>query len=78
VQVHYGLHLSCMTKTKIEHFEYIDISDIKICFYSLVYDNYDFLAKNEEIVEEAAEDFMSCYFINYNLMTVDMIFLNIN
>jgi len=71
--VHYGPPISCMIKTKIDDLEYWDLRDIKICFVSPINGNHDFYAKSEDIVEEAIIEYE-----NGNLITLDMIFLNVN
>lgn len=69
----YGWHTNCMIKTKINQFEYWDLQDIKICFVSPINGSHDFYAKTETIVEEAIVEYE-----NGNLITLDMIFLNVN
>jgi len=68
-----GQLINCMIKTKIDDLEYWDLKDIKICYVSPINGNYDFYAKSEDILDEAIIEFE-----NGNLISLDMIFLNVN
>jgi hypothetical protein len=62
-----------MIKTKLDDLEYWDLRNIKICYISPQNGNYDFYAKSEDILEEAIIEYKMG-----NLMSLDMIFLNVN
>ena len=62
-----------MIKTKLDDLEYWDLKDIKICYISPQNGNYDFYAKSEDILDEAVIEFE-----NGNLISLHMIFLNVN
>ena len=68
-----GLLTSYMIKTKIDDLEYYDLRNIKICYVSPLNGSYDFYAKSEDILDEAIIEFE-----NGNLISLDMIFLNVN
>lgn len=69
----FGLHISFMIKTKIDEFEFWNIKDIKICFISPLNGVHNFYVKSSDIFEEAISEY-----IKGNLITLDMIFLNVN
>jgi hypothetical protein len=62
-----------MIKTEIDNLDYWDLSDIKICLVSPINGNHDFYALSEDIIEEAMIEYE-----NGNLITLNMIFLNVN
>lgn len=70
---HSGQPTSYMIKTKIDDLEYWNLSDIKICYVSLFNGNHDFYAKSEDILDEALIEYEMG-----NLISLDMIFLNVN